>query len=592
MNTVNLTDDSVIRASGLGRIDQYVLIRKLGGSSFGVVYLVEDGQSGSKFALKTFHEFIRTNADELGNISKIVSSLSKIRHPGIAGYEALHKVNEVSYSDAGIEFDLQVKPGDTVLIMDFAPGCNLEKWCKTFSAGMVPFEKIIDVSSQLALALDRAHSEGMVHHDLKPSNIVVDVSGDGHEHVSILDFGISAEIHSFLSCVALDSFGSSDFAPYMSPEKWDEKPLNERADQYALASVVYEMLAGKTPFAGAFRTGDAGVISIAVRNEDPEKITSLTDRQNAALQRALSKNPARRFPNCRAFISELACREIADPEYNSAVDADVRAASVKVADSGTDLSAFLHSTSALKKRHFVINDALSFDLAWLPPGNVELKGALKKSIEFTDGFWIACSPVTQGQWTALMGECPAANQNETVERRGFCGFFKKAKYSILADYPVESVSWFDAMEFVRKLNSLQAELHFDLPAEEQWEYAALGNSGETDAEYGGNTVGDAAWNNTNSNGHTHAVRTKKPNRLDIYDMSGNVWEWCRNKFSDYSRRSRMAPIVTNPDKNAGMAVRGGGFASCPDDCKIYSRRAVKAADKEPDVGFRVVASKI
>ncbi len=144
-------------------------------------------------------------------------------------------------------------------------------------------------------------------------------------------------------------------------------------------------------------------------------------------------------------------------------------------------------------------------------------------------FMIGETPVTQELWKAVMGSNPSY----------FTGDMQR---------PVEQVSWFDCQEFIRKLNQLTGQ-NFRLPSEAEWEYVARGGNRSKGYKYAGsNDVDTVAWYNGNSNRTTHPVKTKQPNELGIYDMSGNVYEWCQDKWCrDY-----------NSPRNSGDRVLRGG----------------------------------
>jgi formylglycine-generating enzyme required for sulfatase activity len=147
------------------------------------------------------------------------------------------------------------------------------------------------------------------------------------------------------------------------------------------------------------------------------------------------------------------------------------------------------------------------------------------------GFWIGKYAVTQGQWQKVMGSNPSA--------------FKKGD-----NYPVETVTWDDAKEFIRTLSG-KSGYAFRLPTEAEWEYAAR-SGGKAEKYAGGSDIDAVAWYVSNSGRSTHPVGTKAPNGLGIYDMSGNVWQWCEDVYDDhaYSKHQR-----NNPVSNSGSTLR-------------------------------------
>ena len=139
-----------------------------------------------------------------------------------------------------------------------------------------------------------------------------------------------------------------------------------------------------------------------------------------------------------------------------------------------------------------------------------------------------------------------------------------------AKHPVEQVTWNDCQDFIRKLNAKTGR-QFRLPTEAEWEYAARGGKKSQGYKYSGsNTIDDVAWNieTTNDNG-THDVKTKQANELGLYDMSGNVYEWCQDWYGDYSSSSQSDP--TGPSSGSDRVYRGGGWYDYAGGCRVSSR---------------------
>ncbi|MBE6314221.1 MAG: formylglycine-generating enzyme family protein [Bacteroidales bacterium] len=164
-------------------------------------------------------------------------------------------------------------------------------------------------------------------------------------------------------------------------------------------------------------------------------------------------------------------------------------------------------------------------------------------------FMIGKTEVTQELWQAVMGNNPS--------------------YYSGNDLPVEQVSWNDCQEFIKKLNSLTG-LNFRLPTEAEWEYAARGGNKSKGYKYSGsNDIGSVAWYDSNSSSKTHAVATKSPNELGLYDMSGNVWEWSSDWYGDYSSGSQSNP--KGPSSGSGHVRRGGSWGLNARNCRVSDR---------------------
>ena len=180
-------------------------------------------------------------------------------------------------------------------------------------------------------------------------------------------------------------------------------------------------------------------------------------------------------------------------------------------------------------------------------------------------FSIGETEVTQELWQAVMVTNPSN--------------FKGNKL------PVERVSWNDCQTFITKLNQLTGKT-FRLPTEAEWEYAARGGNKSNGYTYSGsNTIGDVAWYTSNSSSTTHAVATKAPNELGIYDMSGNVEEWCQDWYGSYSSGSQTNP--TGPTTGSYRVIRGGSWSSYAAFCRVAYRDSYAPSDTSNNLGLRL-----
>ena len=174
-------------------------------------------------------------------------------------------------------------------------------------------------------------------------------------------------------------------------------------------------------------------------------------------------------------------------------------------------------------------------------------------------YYIGETEVTQELWKAVMGSNPSY----------FTGDLQR---------PVEMVSWYDCQTFISKLNELTGE-NFRLPTEAEWEYAARGGKESKGYKYSGsNTIGDVAWYWDNSSSDTEAVKTKQPNELGIYDMSGNVCEWCSDWYGSYSSSAQTDP--TGPSSGSYRVCRGGSWDYYARYCRVAYRNI-----SSPDYGL-------
>ena len=289
----------------IGRIDHYELLRKLGGGGFGVVYLARDDASGVKVAIKTLHPLLKRNAEEMELLRGTFRLVHGLTHPNIAKALVLHPVRDVRIWDETARQELKLAAGDSVMVMDYAPGVTLSKWRRQFPDGVAPPDLALEIGRQVAAALDYAHGERIVHRDVKPGNIMVETLEGGRVRARLLDFGLAAEIRSSMSRVSTEQGDTSGTRPYMAPEQWLGKGQDGRTDQYALACVLYELLSGAPPFAGAFETGDTGIMERAVESAVPASLACLGTEANGALSRGLAKDPDARYAACGDMVDAI-----------------------------------------------------------------------------------------------------------------------------------------------------------------------------------------------------------------------------------------------------------------------------------------------
>ncbi|MBD5390380.1 formylglycine-generating enzyme family protein, partial [bacterium] len=202
-----------------------------------------------------------------------------------------------------------------------------------------------------------------------------------------------------------------------------------------------------------------------------------------------------------------------------------------------------------------------------------------------DGFYIGKYEVTQAQWKAVMGKTIGSQTDK------YQGILRGVGDS----YPMYYVSWEEAVSFCEKLSEMTGR-KYRLPTEAEWEYAARGGQQADGTKYAGsNTIGDVAIFGYNSNrGATFPVGIKQPNGLGLYDMSGNVWEWCSDwYYGCYNYRGSSAVNPQGPSSGSQRVVRGGSWSNDAQYCRVSHRGSLTprwsgASDR---VGFRVVCER-
>ena len=301
-NAVTMRSQS---GASLGRIDQYELIRELGGGGFGCVYLAKDTVSGIEVAVKGLPPLVRLNKEELENVRQNFALVSRLYHPNIAAALHFQKVQSAVYNDDDVKEKLRVFNGDPLVVMQYARGVTLSQWRKQFPDGKVPLDKAIEITRQIASALDYAHKERIIHRDIKPANVMIETLPDRSITVRVLDFGLAAEIRSSMGRLSLNVTDKSGTRHYMAPEQWSGKKQSKETDQYSLAALFYELILGEVPFASVFDTGDTVLMKTVVENDSPEIPHDLPKSVRLALAKALSKKREDRFASCSEFVDAL-----------------------------------------------------------------------------------------------------------------------------------------------------------------------------------------------------------------------------------------------------------------------------------------------
>ncbi|MBQ7741344.1 MAG: formylglycine-generating enzyme family protein [Bacteroidaceae bacterium] len=187
-------------------------------------------------------------------------------------------------------------------------------------------------------------------------------------------------------------------------------------------------------------------------------------------------------------------------------------------------------------------------------------------------YYMEMNELPQAYWEAVMGSNPSSHQHPF--------------------YPVENVSWNDCQTFISKLNTMLKDqlpdgMKFRLPTEAEWEFAARGGNKRMGYMYSGsNTLDDVAWYSGNSGGETHyAIALKKGNELGLYDMSGNVWEWCSDWYGEYSSEAQTNP--TGPTSGSYRVFRGGSWNLNASGCRSAIRDGSTPTRTGGDLGLRL-----
>src|SRR5688572_25559369 len=276
----------------LSKVSHCRILEKLGAGGMGEVYLAEDTKLGRKVAIKILSEEFTTNKDRLHRFEQEASAASNLNHPNIL---TIHEVG--------------VDNGRHNIATEYIDGLTLRRKAV---ASHLEIPEILDIAAQVASALEEAHAAGIVHRDIKPDNIMVRRNG----YVKVLDFGL-AKLTETVDRTPLDGEAATRVmvqtdagvvmgtSQYMSPEQARGKPVDARSDIWSLGVVIYEMVAGRTPFEGETSTD----IIVAITQREPPPLARFAPNVPAELDwivmKALRKDRDERYQTIKELLTDL-----------------------------------------------------------------------------------------------------------------------------------------------------------------------------------------------------------------------------------------------------------------------------------------------
>jgi serine/threonine-protein kinase len=278
----------VIAAAQPGQVvdGRYTVIKLIGRGAMADVFEARDQVSQDKVALKILREQVARDAEAQARFRREAEVQARIRHPNVA---VLH--------GGGLHGQMPY------LVMELLGGRSLLQILR--NEGQVPLMRAVAYAWQAAQGLAATHAAGVLHRDLKPANLVLKPNGDGTERVVLIDFGFAAL--GGASGITRQGFVVGSLS-YMAPERLRNEPVDARSDLYSLAVVLYELLAGRTPFVAP----DDGSLIAMILDDAPRPLAEIAPHAgvprplDALIQRALAKYPAERPQSALELSRELA----------------------------------------------------------------------------------------------------------------------------------------------------------------------------------------------------------------------------------------------------------------------------------------------
>ena len=557
--------------------ERYTLEKLIGVGGFADVWKAVDSKTKTIVALKIY-----TNLDEDGinDLSEEYTRMQGLNHTNILKAEHFDSWGNIPY-----------------LVMKFCDGGSLDK-----KIGKMSAEELMNAITQIANGLKYLHSQGIVHQDIKPANILID-NTSGTPCYVLSDFGISSKTKTKLShSVNLKNQGTSMTEAYAPPEKFSSKKADRRPDRkgdiFSFGISIYEMATGSMPF-DELSTGrqlmyeGAEIDFSEIQDEKIRRISELCmqadkeDRPTAeevykvAASSEIPDEPVRKQnPNKKTKRIKDTSNRSKLPLFILLIGAV--GAIAYLAFSNWIPAATGGSGEKLAKGYvqqvdtFTIN-GIHLEMVKIPGGKFKL-GCDDASDAYADAnekpakqrqvgdFYMGKHEVTQKLWSVIMNNNPSTIIND--------------------NYPVNNVSWEDCQLFIEKLNRITGR-NFRLPTEAEWEYAAkatLKSDGSISEKYtkfaGGDTPDSYAWYSGNSGNTLHVVGGKKPNAFGLYDMCGNVIEWCQDIYTNYNTGD---PEIDKEQR----VLRGGYFGGDKSSIRTTSRGSSSYSTAMAPFGFRL-----
>lgn len=573
---------------------RYLLQQKIGEGSFGSVWTARDRVSDLIVAVKFLNDKLNKKQILINEIKKDYLKVQHLHHPNIIPLNAL-------------EYDSSPFIG-YFLVMEYFEGIDLRKWAENFRIvnNHISLSDIKNILYSIAGALDYAHAENIIHRDIKPENILL---SNDMKKVKLLDFGLAQKIIVKSQEKLQEVSQISGTLLYMSPEQWKGKYQTQSSDLYSFAVLIYELLSGTMPFYNE----DIFKLKSSVLNDTVPDIQGLNLPVMNVIRKALSKRKEERYDSCLKFVSELITASKKEKSSNlikKSIKKDDSDLQIEVDDSkditNNDKPENIDIKEINNEKIIRLDENTVIELVFVEGGEFYMGSSAdncndnEKPIHKVkvDSFWIAKYVLTQGQWYKIMKTKP------------WLGFANDTDL-----HPVCLVSWNGYHSFLKKLNILLCKLQCDkgffrFPTEAEWEYAAKGGLKAVHNNYtkysGSNKIDEVGWykkNTYESINFPHIVGKKKPNQLGIYDMSGNVWEWCADVYDkNFYRSFNENDLTVNPVneyfskgifninnfKKSKRVSRGGSWHCSANDCRVTYRNFDSAYSRFTDVGCRIV----
>jgi eukaryotic-like serine/threonine-protein kinase len=529
--------------------DEIRLERLIGEGGMGKVFLGTQLNLNRKIAIKILKMELVGSPEYINRFKNEALILAKLKSPYIIDIMNIKEVN-----------------GRPFYIMNYIDGNTLYNKIKELHSNN-PKKDIssiaISIIIKLLNALRVAHRENVVHRDIKSQNILLDLENNPY----LIDFGISKMRSNQSHTMDGISLGTPG---YMSPEQIEGRDIDLRTDIYSTGILLFELLTGRLPF-------EFESIHELIRKQSSQPFPKIQDfiegltttHFQTIIEKACNTNQELRYKSAEEMEAEL--KKISS-EYSYIFSSDSK-----------NEVPLKQDKSQLKE---LISTNFSMQFRLIYPGIFDMGALLKDKdskrnekprvkIKIDSPFYVSTTPITQKVYSEITGKKPSKFLNP--------------------DSPVENVSYFDALKFLDLLNknpnSMKENLPgiYRLPTEPEWEYLARGGTNWIytfgDDKYQLDTY---AYYLENSNSTTNPVAQKKPNSLGIYDLMGNVWEWCQDYYDNELLEKKDEDSSYLPKNGKYRVVRGGSFKDLAINLRLSARMGYLPEERTEHIGFRII----
>ncbi|HIK10445.1 MAG TPA: SUMF1/EgtB/PvdO family nonheme iron enzyme [Oscillatoriaceae cyanobacterium M33_DOE_052] len=534
---------------------QYRITKALGQGGFGKTYLAEDTRRrNSQCVVKQFapDPGMKSNPGALQKATELFNQEAErlIQLEEHSQIPTLYAYFEENLPQVG---NNQAIPYQ-YLVQQYIKGQTLQQELK---AGLFSETKIRELLQDLLPVLDFIHQHKVIHRDIKPENII---RRDSDKKLVLIDFGVAKANTKTLLTRQGTSVGTSGYAPL---EQMMQGIAYPASDLYSLAVTCIRLLTGCLPNGdGSDKLYDA-LEGCWVWRQNLPKSSNVSSELGEILDKLLETIAKNRYQSATEVLKAL----ITPPTPPRPSLSTFQFTTVTVNSTGQVISRTNKEAQYYRQN---LGNGIFLDMVAIPGGKFQMGEDSEQHQVTVPSFYLAKYPITIAQYQAIMGQNPS--------------HFKGS------DLPVENVSWNNAVKFCQKLTQKTGQA-YRLPSEAEWEYAC--RAGTTTPFHFGDTITTDLANYGNNRKQTTPVGTFPPNAWGLYDMHGNVWEWCQDVWHN---NYNVAPTDGSAWETGGQSnlrvLRGGSWGNDPRYCRSGQRRRRDWDFGLNLCGFRVAVSRL